>query len=1080
MTGHGRPIAATLLILLCLATSLQAAKPTPIEEDANLNDIQFVGTQSGWAVGDHGVIQHTEDGGRTWTLQKSPVDCPLQEVCFLTDKIGWIVGGGITPYTRIGYGVVLYTQDGGKSWDLLSGVHHSQKQSEKPAASLPPLFFVKFFGPDEGVAVGESSVEFPTGVLYTKDGGRSWQGAPGNQEIGWRAADFLSLREGVTSGLRGKVSLVGNGRMLPPRMDNLGLRGLWDVQLEADHTGWMVGDGGLAMRTTNAGLSWQYPPTLLPKDVLDITNFRAVEKRGRKAWLAGAPGSVIWHTPDGGTTWIKQRTGQPLPISALHFATDSLGWAVGAMGTILQTADGGQTWRHVEGQGRRSAMMAIHSRSSRVSFNLLAKLSGEEGYRSVVLLPLRRDIGSNGHGERDLDLRLNDAVTSVGGSVAMIDWQLPVEIPGLDRNPEQLIDHWNRQTEGRLGQVFLGKLVTHIRTWRPSILILDKPAPDDAATRLMNEAVLEAVKQAADATYYIHHNELAGLEPWEVSKIYEHMPNGSTGHTTINLHETLYRLKKSVQVAASPAYGKLAPLPEQTVQREVYQQVHDTVQPIGTGGGLNFFATISLQPGSAARRRLEIIDEEKLKAIEKLVRRQKHFQAMAARSVDEERNGAELLGYLRPLTRGMPSDQAAVQLMQLAHDYQQRALWDLMEATLIELVQRYPDEPVAWDGMRWLLQLWTGTETAYQRARRIHVFQRRTKFNNEKLVQRIQNASKSAGEESNSSESTAGKQDFDPIEIAIQEGMLQGGNKSDWRSGTVRNWNDQALQMASLIKKKNNALYQSPSIQFPVASLMRQRGVSRLADRFYRRFRGGGMDDPWRLTALTEIWLTSPVEEPPKNSAVCKSTSLRPKLDGVLGDDCWQHAKPLWITDTPLEKEQPQLDGQQNLTQRRRDPIPEDQQNRAFAMLAYDREYLYYALSVPRDPRASKDMPVKEGRRHDEDLLNHDHIRLLLDVDRDYSTFYSLAVDQRGKTADACWHDTSWNPTWHVAADADEKRWRVEVAIPWNELVPTTPLPGDVWAAGIVRTIPALRLESWTHPAAADPRPESFGLIRFQ
>ena len=35
---------------------------------------------------------------------------------FLTDRVGWIVGGGTTPYTRQGYGVVLFTDDGGVTW----------------------------------------------------------------------------------------------------------------------------------------------------------------------------------------------------------------------------------------------------------------------------------------------------------------------------------------------------------------------------------------------------------------------------------------------------------------------------------------------------------------------------------------------------------------------------------------------------------------------------------------------------------------------------------------------------------------------------------------------------------------------------------------------------------------------------------------------------------------------------------------------------------------------------------------------------------------------------------------------------
>src|SRR5260370_653841 len=46
-------------------------EPTPSEEDANLHDVQFVGSRNGWAVGDRGVIWHTSDGGESWSHSHS-------------------------------------------------------------------------------------------------------------------------------------------------------------------------------------------------------------------------------------------------------------------------------------------------------------------------------------------------------------------------------------------------------------------------------------------------------------------------------------------------------------------------------------------------------------------------------------------------------------------------------------------------------------------------------------------------------------------------------------------------------------------------------------------------------------------------------------------------------------------------------------------------------------------------------------------------------------------------------------------------------------------------------------------------
>ena len=40
-------------------------------------EVNFVTPQSGWAVGKAGTILHTEDGGNTWSQQKSGTDANL-------------------------------------------------------------------------------------------------------------------------------------------------------------------------------------------------------------------------------------------------------------------------------------------------------------------------------------------------------------------------------------------------------------------------------------------------------------------------------------------------------------------------------------------------------------------------------------------------------------------------------------------------------------------------------------------------------------------------------------------------------------------------------------------------------------------------------------------------------------------------------------------------------------------------------------------------------------------------------------------------------------------------------------------
>ena len=59
----------------------------------NLNAIQFVDENTGWAVGDSGLILQTADGGLSWITVISGTTENLNDVQIVNADIGWIVGG---------------------------------------------------------------------------------------------------------------------------------------------------------------------------------------------------------------------------------------------------------------------------------------------------------------------------------------------------------------------------------------------------------------------------------------------------------------------------------------------------------------------------------------------------------------------------------------------------------------------------------------------------------------------------------------------------------------------------------------------------------------------------------------------------------------------------------------------------------------------------------------------------------------------------------------------------------------------------------------------------------------------------
>ncbi len=1067
-------------------------EPSPIEDDANLYDIQFVDSRNGWAVGDHGVIWHSDDAGETWTLQSSGVNCPLRSVCFLSDQMGWVAGGGTIPFTRRSYGVVLYTIDGGRTWENLlaspasvdkqparqqstASTTAGKKQStEKP--SLPRIRKIKFFTPDDGVIVGEGTGVEPGGAYATDDGGQSWRALPGKAAPGWLSADFFNPDAGVLVGVRDSVALAMEGKLVvPTRFERSGVRGRYDVTLREGRGGWLVGDGGLVRRTENEGLVWQDPPSPLPQGTRDVFDFRTVCCRGDKVWLAGNPGSTVWHSPDAGNTWLKQRTGQSIPLARLQFTTDERGWGVGALGTMLRTNDGGNTWKAVRGGGRRAALMMLYGRGRQVSLGLIAELSGEAGYRSVVSVVAHEDDDEGGVNEAEWSDRFHEAVTTAGGSAAQVGWQLPLVIPGLERDFDRLVADWNRRTENRLDELLVGAIVRQIRTWRPNVLVIEQPESGDALSRLIGQAAQKAVDQAADSTCFLEQQELAGLETWQVQKIFVRLPEGSSGQVNVDPFQYLPHLGETTNMVAATARGMFLEHNEVALHREAYRLVprrKTDDRAAAFAGGL--FAGISIPAGSAARRAWIPLDDTGLEARLESIRKQRNFAAISERVIDDQRQAGQLIAQLPEISRGLPAVEAAWQLMHLADQYQATGQWEWAELTLIELCEKYPDQPAALRAMQRLVQSWGSSEVTWRRLKKTAteqgVYQNQPDTSVPAAIEyveaRLQRQAQSA-------QRTIFNSDDDEPEsiLPIESNPTPGDSTIGQKRVTLKDleqkqrvWRTRALKLFAELARRDAALAAEPAVQFPLAAIHRQRTSHLKSDAIYRRFVLYESGTPWAQAAESELWLANVSRPPTSPTTPCGFTPTRPVLDGVLSDPCWEDAAELPLVASPRDRA---TSGRDN----------GDKQ--ALAMLSYDDQFLYLAARLPRAAGVRTDGPVSGGRHYDDDLSDFDRVAFSLDIDRDYVTYFHFEIDQRGCTTEACWQDTSWNPRWHVEVSGDEKEWRLEVAIPLEEITPHVPQQGMAWAIGVTRIIPAVGLESWTHPAAAVPRPETFGLLRF-
>ena len=1067
-----------------------ARKPTPLEDDAALHDVHFVSSKFGWAVGDHGVIWRTADGGDEWTIQNSGVSCSLNSVCFLTDRVGWAAGGGMMPYTHLSYGVVLKTTDGGRTWQTLvappdlkkatptkveqvpeAGDETTGAQQEKdvpqarPAArpnGLPRLTRIKFFSPDEGIAVGEGTDDRPAGVYFTEDGGLSWQERTGQASPGWLAADFVNPDVGVVAGPRGQMALVQGEQLAAPRMGKLGLRALRDVVLDSKLSGWMVGDGGLVLRSTNSGIVWQAPPAPLPDGIREACDFHAVFCRGNRVWIAGSPGSVVWHSPDAGKTWEKQLTGQSAPLQGIHFSTEKRGCAVGEFGTILVTENGGRAWHAVRGAGRRLALMMLTGTSRDISLKPIVELSGDLGYRSLIAA-VSSDAAPQIPGETDPGVRLAEAALRAGGSGAFVDWHLPLAIPGLERDEAKLIAEWNRRTEGKLEDVLIGGIVRLLRTWRPNVLVLEQPGAADAMTRFVNDAALKAIGQANDSTRFLEHRDLAGLEPWQVDKLYLHLPAGSTGHVHIEPHQFLPRLGQTVRMAAGDAEGLLFDRPATTVARDAFRLVRMQWNERQETTFVNsFFTGLPIPPGSEARRQLLPVDEAELERRTKIARRQRTFSAHTERAVKDPVKAGQLVAQLAETVQGMPAPQAALQLSELVERYQQNGHWELAELTLVEIAEKYPGEPAGVRAMQQLIQSWASAEVTWRRLRNDSAHQSMQSTDPSQAETAILQVEARLEQQERAQNRTIFDGEFDeqPTPVDRRPGEVSKSSQTVHKNlaEQFRFWQARALRMSRLLEQREPRLATAPAVQFPMAALYRQRGFHDRADEIYRRFVQQGETGAWSLPAEFEFWLTRPLAPPRSAMYECARVAERPILGGGLSDPCWQRANELHLKGIDTDGDPDRL------------PL---------VMLCCDEEYLYLGASLPYVEGTRRDRPSDEARQYDEEVIDFDRLTFYLDTDRDRMTCFALTIDQRGKTNDSCANDRTWNPRWIVVVEADSTHWRIEAAIPFDELGPFTPGAGAAWGLGVVRTVPAVGWQTWTEPAGDKPRPETFGYLKF-
>lgn len=155
---------------------------------AALTAVFFVNPEQGWAVGHDAVILHTEDGGRSWSLQnfEPELEQPFLDVYFIDAQRGYAVGA---------YGMMYGTEDAGLSWQAVDAPQ--LRDEELHLNDIVRLADGTLF------VAGESTMRG-----FSRDGGRTWLRA----ETPYDGSLFGALPFGehgvIAFGMRGNLMIA--------------------------------------------------------------------------------------------------------------------------------------------------------------------------------------------------------------------------------------------------------------------------------------------------------------------------------------------------------------------------------------------------------------------------------------------------------------------------------------------------------------------------------------------------------------------------------------------------------------------------------------------------------------------------------------------------------------------------------------------------------------------------------------------------------------------------------------------------------------------------------------------------------
>ena len=283
---------------------------------ADVEDVDFADTSSGWAVGMEGTsgqISRSTDGGNTWQLQRSSSGGVHNAVCALDAQTAYVAGGNANEK-------VLRTVDGGLTWTNVS---------PPSSASYNDVFFL------------DASLGWVAGtrIFRTTDGGQTWTEQYNGTVVS--AIEFADAQNGWAVGYAGLVLRTqdGGSTWVAQNAGEPAGAAILDVSVIDSKTAWICGWFGFVASTRDRGVTWQ-AESVPGSD--SATAFEGIAFLDAKVgWVGASNHDGIWRR--GGTPYSL--TASPAQLSLTNGGTQSfeldagVEWA-GDLYVLLGSASG--------------------------------------------------------------------------------------------------------------------------------------------------------------------------------------------------------------------------------------------------------------------------------------------------------------------------------------------------------------------------------------------------------------------------------------------------------------------------------------------------------------------------------------------------------------------------------------------------------------------------------------------------------------------------------------------------------------------------------------------------------------------